>query len=927
MKKKWLILLLVLTMCLCTVFGISACTEFSQPSSGWGTTYTIETAYAEAQTLGYEGTLESFMASIKGADGVGIKTVAVSQDGVLSVTLTDDSVISLGNVKGKDGANGKSAYELYKEKYGYTGTEEEWLFDLANGNLATQQTHEVTFDAQEGAPVPTKQTVEHGEKLTRPQEPTREGYVFEGWFVDGEKWSFIGYVVTEDMTLTAKWAESTDSSGDTEATENLVYTISEDNTYYSVTGYTGNDTKVIIPATYQGLPVKAIGDMAFVQNTIITNVTIGNNVENIGNGAFTFCTGLTSVIIGNNVKSIGGQAFGFCTGLMNVIIPDSVESIGDYAFAYCGDLTSVTIGNSVEIIGGLAFGACAGLTSVTIPNSVESIGDQTFLSCASLTSVTIGNNVKSIGERAFESCYKLIEVYNLSTLSIEAGSEDNGYVGAYAKNVYTANSGAKKLTTTDDGFIVYADDSTQEYYLVGYVGEETEITTLPASINGNNYSIYQYAFFNINESRNTTYLTSITIPSSVESIGDKAFYTCCKLTEVYNLSTLTIEAGSEDNGYVGFYAKNVYTANSGASKLTTTDDGFIVYADDSAQEYYLIDYVGEATEITLPTKINGNNYIINYFAFKNCHNLTSITIPNSVTGIGDYAFYDCSRLTSITIPDSVASIGESVFFGCSRLQEMTLPFVGSSATATSASEGTLFGYIFGTSSYSGGAATKQNYGSSSTTYYIPTRLKKVTVTGGKILYGAFYNCSDLTSVTIPDSVTSIGNYAFESCYKLIEVCNLSTLSIEAGSTDNGYVGAYAKNVYTANSGASKLTTTDDGFIVYADDSTQEYYLVGYVGKETEITLPTSINGNNYNIYQYAFYNCSGLTGALVIPNSVTSIGNYAFIDCRNLTSIIYNGTMAQWNAISKGTGWDYYTNNYTVTCTDGTLDKNGEQIG
>mgnify|MGYP001069657087 CR=1 FL=1 len=176
---------------------------------------------------------------------------------------------------------------------------------------------------------------------------------------------------------------------------------------------------------------------------------------------------------------------------------------------------------------------------------------------------------------------------------------------------------------------------------------------------------------------------------------------------------------------------------------------------------------------------------------------------------------------------------------------------------------------------------------------------------------AFYGCSGLTSIIIPNSVTSIGSTAFYECYRLVEVYNKSALSITAGSSDNGDVARYAKNVYT-NEGGSKLTTDENGYVIYTDGD--EKILVAYLGTNTELVLPSYIT----KINQYAFYNCSGLM-RVTIGNSVTSIGAYAFRGCTSLTSIKFNGTIAQWNAISKGYDWRYKVPATKVVCTDGEI--------
>ena len=149
-----------------------------------------------------------------GKDGVGIDRIELDENYNLTIYLTEGEPISLGCIRGEkgengaDGKDGKSAYELYKEKFGYEDTEEQWLIDLANGNLAVVETHTVTFDAQGGSPIPEVQEVKHLGKASKPENPVRDGFLFDGWYYQGEKWSFVGYVVTEDMTLTAQWSEA-----------------------------------------------------------------------------------------------------------------------------------------------------------------------------------------------------------------------------------------------------------------------------------------------------------------------------------------------------------------------------------------------------------------------------------------------------------------------------------------------------------------------------------------------------------------------------------------------------------------------------------------------------------------------------------------------------------------------------------------------
>ena len=312
-------------------------------------------------------------------------------------------------------------------------------------------------------------------------------------------------------------------------------------------------------------------------------------------------------------------------------IGNGVTSIGSSAFAYCTNLTSVTIGNSVTSIGYSAFSNCTSLTSVTIPDSVTSIGSEAFSNCTSLTSVTIGNSVTSIGNYAFRGCTSLTSI-----------------------NVSENNTAYKSI----DGNLYSKDGKTLIQYAIGKTDSSFIIPNVVMSI-GNN------AFYNC------TSLTSVTIGNSVTSIGSWAFEGCFKLVEVINHSTLNITAGSSNYGYVGYYAKEVHT---GESKIVNVN-GYLFIT--SGGVNYLLGYVGDETELTLPDDYNGENYVINDNAFEYCTSLTSVTIGNSVTSIGSSAFYGCTSLTSVTIPDSVTSIGGSAFYGCTILTSVT---IGNSVT-------------------------------------------------------------------------------------------------------------------------------------------------------------------------------------------------------------------------------------------------------
>ena len=498
-----------------------------------------------------------------------------------------------------------------------------------------------------------------------------------------------------------------------------------------------------------------------------------------------------------SVTSIGMFAFSECSGLTSVTIPESVTSIGDYAFYWCSDLTSVEISNSVSSIGNNAFYQCSNLTSVSIGNSVSSIGVAAFYQCSNLTSMTIPGSVSSIGNTAFEKCS------GLKSFKVADGESEISF-GAYAlascpiEDLYLG----RNWTYSGSGAL-----STGIKTLT--LGDK--VTALPA-----------------NAFSGCSGLTSVTIGNSVTSISNSAFEKCTGLKS-FKVADGESEISFDENALASCPIEDLYLGRNwtyaGKGALST----------------------GIKT-LTLGDKVT----YVAANAFSDCSGLTSVVFGNSLKSIGSYAFLSCTSLTSVEIPNSVKTVAGRAFYHCFGLTSVKV--------ADGESVINFGAYAFDL------CPIEDLYLGRNWTHDFKTALSsgiKTLTLGDKVTAlpnYAFYGCSVLASVEIPNSVTSIGTEAFSKC------TGLKSFKVADGES----VISFGKNVLAS-------CPVEDLYLgrnwTYAGSGAIS------TGIQT-LTLGDKVTA----LPDYAFLDCAGLT-SVEIPNSVTSIGASAFSECSGLTSV------------------------------------------
>ncbi len=611
---------------------------------------------------------------------------------------------------------------------------------------------------------------------------------------------------------------------------------------------------------------------------IIPETINGEQVTALDYGVFRNNSAITSVTIPGSIKTIDERSFEYCTALTSVTLSEGLETIDDYAFAHSSKLASISLPSTVTTIGDSAFRWCSLSSGVTLNEGLVSLADYAFAE-TKIKKLTLPSTLESFGLWGFYNCT------NMTTVSVNS---NNKYFSALNGILYNKH--------------------------------QTEVVACPPGLSASSISLPS-TVTNIRERafQGCTKIAGLNIPEGVTVLNSSVIMGCSALKSMtipesltyinipfdVNLTSVTYN-GSEAQWNNIKKSDFLGTLTSASKTYKKTDNVFAAPSDFTVVDGIITAYNGTATEVVIPAYIDGVEIIgIGDHAFNSKATITSVVIPQTVKTIGSWAFNNLVYATKITLPDGITAIADNAFRNCKALSgnsdgEFVLP------------------------------STLETIGTAA--FFQCSSLPNVIIQNATtISNAAFSECSSISYIQLPDSLTTIGDSAFEWCSNLTTV----TIPKNVSSLDNAFYGCSSLteiNVDTDN----KYYTSNDGVVYNSDKSTLLFCPNGKSGRYTVYSGTTEIADSAFNgcssltginlpnnlsaiggsafmgcsqlfgitlgdlmteISDYAFYGCTSLV-QISIPVGVTAVGQYAFYSCDALETVYYGGSSSDWSNIS-----------------------------
>lgn len=609
----------------------------------------------------------------------------------------------------------------------------------------------------------------------------------------------------------------------------------------------------------------------FYKNVAIT-LTDLPKVKTIGKSAFEGCSKLTTLNFGQDLMTVDDRAFYNCTNVTKLTFPDAITTIGDEAFYNCSSITEVTVGSKLQSIGASAFQKCGSFTAILLPDNFSTMGASAFEGCKKLTVAKLGNSLRAVPARAFKNCIALSEM-TVPATSVSMG--DQAFYNDSVLAVITMNDGLKTIGNE----VFWNNSGIRTFTIPGTV----------TSIGSNSfYGCTNTSVLRFKDGEGTLTIDSYyTRSKKIDDMTSRGSYTNRCNDYFYDCPIKTLYLGRDlkydyaDNASVYDYVDGYWKEMSRASAPfvnSTTLQKVTIGSKVTFLYNHLFHNCDKVTTIDIPASIaniygnafddcssltattfhdatNNHTLTLGDYAFRNCATLPEVTFPRQLLSVGNYTYAQCPLLKTLTFPAMLESIGNYAFAECTGLTQLTFKDSGKSVK---------LGYGARSNSGTSYLDNIPLFGNTNLTYLYIGRNINYTA-GEKYGYSPFYNQSFLTDVRFSQS----GTVSYCKDYLLYKVNNCKTLTLPESLTSIGnwtFRGMAAlESIVVPNA------VTEMGTYAFANDTSLK-------SAKLSTSCPWLKEG--------LFSECNALQ-SITIPSAVTKMDGYMFTHCKTLTSATF----------------------------------------